>query len=137
MNIVEQFQEEYHLTLDSISSGKKDYIGDYYNFMKLRGTATKSELTELVNHPNAVVRCYSFWALSQYDSSNLLSCILAHSGDTALQVNAYIGSFHAIFSVKDFFLNVISNKHYNLGKVTLTKEQKRIIDSIDKQDIRK
>ena len=38
------------------------------NFTELQRLATSIELQELTNHPNAVVRCYSFWALA-YDTS--------------------------------------------------------------------
>ena len=35
------------------------------NFEELEKIATKKELIELTNHPNGVVRCYSFWALTK------------------------------------------------------------------------
>ena len=48
------------------------------NFTDLQTTATKIELQELTNHPNGVVRCYSFWALTFDTSSNLLPIIIKH-----------------------------------------------------------
>lgn len=134
--IVSEFREKYHLTLDSIGSKNetRNNYQDYLNFIMLAQSASTNELIELTCHPAPVIRCYSFWALSKRDSSNLTSIILAHVNDTTLQVNAYMGSFYAIFSVKEFFLNVISNEHYNSSKVKLSSREKRIVDSLNENE---
>ncbi|MBX7155729.1 MAG: hypothetical protein U0Y96_16355 [Candidatus Kapaibacterium sp.] len=53
----------------------------YDNFVDLQKIATKDELQELTNHPNGVVRCYSFWALTKDTSVSLLPIILKHITD--------------------------------------------------------
>jgi hypothetical protein len=49
------------------------------NFEELKKTATKEELIELTNHPNGVVRSYSFWALSHKKDVDLFSIAKEHN----------------------------------------------------------
>ena len=48
------------------------------NFEELKITATNDELIELTNHPNGVVRCYSFWALSHIKEINIFPIVINH-----------------------------------------------------------
>jgi len=50
---------------------------------QLSSIASKEELITLTNHPNGVVRCYSFWALSRKPAIDLLPILINHISDTA------------------------------------------------------
>lgn len=43
------------------------------NFEEFKNNAAKEELIELTNHPNGVVKSYSFWAISLINNVNLFS----------------------------------------------------------------
>ncbi|MHA4847802.1 hypothetical protein ACX0G7_26790 [Flavitalea antarctica] len=79
----------------------------YDNFEELRKKATRTELIALTDHPNSVVRCYAFWALSYDSSINLLPIVIQHIADTAL-VNTQFGCVGSRKQVGDFFINVIT-----------------------------
>src|SRR5690606_8132332 len=51
------------------------------NFEKLKKIASNEELIALTNHPNGVVRCYSFWALSHRKNVDLFSIVKNHLRD--------------------------------------------------------
>ena len=76
----------------------------YDNFEKLKETATQRELIELTNHPNGVVRCYAFWALSKDKSVDLFQIILNHINDYEL-VKTQFGCIGGQEKVGDFFIS--------------------------------
>ena len=55
----------------------------YKNFGKLVEKADPEELLDLMEHPNAVVRGYAFWALARDQYELLDSVLLAHARDEA------------------------------------------------------
>jgi hypothetical protein len=101
----------------------------YDNFEQLKATARKEELIELTNHPNGVVRCYSFWALSHDNSINLLPIIINHISDDEL-INTQFGCLGGREKVGDFFINIVTPQYVDLNSKKLTETELRQLDSI-------
>lgn len=78
------------------------------NFELLEKQATNDELLKLTDHPNGVVRCYSFWALVNKDYPNLFSLIKKHFNDDEI-VDTQFGCIGSEEKVGDFFIKMISN----------------------------
>ncbi len=101
----------------------------YDNFIQLKATATKGELLQLTNHPNGVVRCYSFWALSYDTSANLFPVVLNHLHDSEL-VRTQFGCIGSRTKTGDFFIEVVTPKYIDLDSKKLDNAQLAEIDSI-------
>jgi len=101
----------------------------YDNFAELQNRATQEELLELTNHPNGVVRCYSFWALTYKPSANLLPIVLAHIVDTA-SVNTQFGCIGSREKVGDFFINLVTPQYVDLNSKKLTTAEYDYLDSV-------
>ncbi len=101
----------------------------YDNFIQLKETANQSELIELTNHPNGVVRCYSFWALSYDNSIDLYPLILSHIGDDE-SVNTQFGCIGGSEKVGDFFINVATPQYVDLDSKKLQPRELANLDSI-------
>jgi len=73
----------------------------YDNYVDLQNTASREELYELTDHPNAVVRCYASLALSESQSVDPLSILLNHIDDNesvitffeCIKTNVMVGDF--------------------------------------------
>jgi len=98
-------------------------------FSQLQKKATKDELTELTNHPNGVVRCYSFWALTYDSSLNLLPIVAGHIMDDA-NVNTQFGCIGSSEKVGDFFINLVTPNYVDVNSKKLDSSQFATIDSI-------
>jgi hypothetical protein len=101
----------------------------YDNFERLRTKATKEELIELTSHPNAVVRCYSLWALSYDSSVELFPIIINHITDDE-QVNTQFGCIGSAEKVGDFFINIATPQYVDLNSKKLTETELKQLDSI-------
>jgi len=99
------------------------------NFTELQRTATKFELQELTNHPNGVVRCYSFWALTYDRSINLLPIIIKHIPDDE-NVSTMFGCIVSGEKVGDFFINLVTPNYVDINSKKLDSSQFATIDSI-------
>ena len=99
------------------------------NFTELQRASTKSELLELTNHPNAVVRCYSFWALTYDTSINLLPIIIKHIPDNE-NVRTMFGCIVSGENVGDFFINLVTPNYVDINSKKVDSSQFAIIDSI-------
>ena len=99
------------------------------NFTDLQTTATRIELQELTNHPNGVVRCYSFWALTYDTSINLLPIILKHISDNE-NVSTMFGCIISGENVGDFFINLVTPNYVDINSKKLDSSQFAIIDSV-------
>jgi len=93
----------------------------YDNFEKLKKVASKEELIALTNHPNGVVRCYAFWALSDIQSVDLFPIVLNHIRDEKF-VNTQFGCIGNSEMVGDIFIDI--------AKSYLDSTQKAKLDSI-------
>ena len=101
----------------------------YDNFTELQMKATKDELLELLNHPNGVVRSYSFWALSYDTSANLLPIVVKHLSDTST-VTTQFGCIGSRERVGDFFIDVVTPDYVDLNLKKLTAAEYEYLDSI-------
>lgn len=99
------------------------------NFTKLKKVATKIELQELTNHPNGVVRCYSFWALAYDTSINLLPIIIKHIPDDE-NVSTMFGCIVSRENVGDFFINLVTPNYVDINSKKLDSAKFAVIDSI-------
>jgi hypothetical protein len=101
----------------------------FNHFTQLHNIATQAELIELTNHPNGVVRCYAFWALSYDSSANLLPVVINHIRDTE-SVNTQFGCIGASEKVGDFFINVVTPQYVDINSKKLTASEFEHLDSI-------
>jgi len=75
------------------------------NFTELQRIATKSELRELTNYPNGVVRCYSFWALTYDTTTHLLPILIKHISDSE-SISTMFGCIVSKDKAGDFFYSL-------------------------------
>ena len=101
----------------------------YDNFEKLKKTASQEELIALTNHPNGVVRCYAFWALSHNISVDLLPIVLNHINDDEL-IKTQFGCIGSQEMVGDFFIDIATPQHVDLESTKLDSAQRAKLDSI-------
>lgn len=99
------------------------------NFTELQKKASKDELTELTNHPNGVVRCYSFWALTYDSSIDLFPIIVRHINDDT-NVKTQFGCIGSSEKVGDFFINLVTPNYVDVNSKKLDSFQFAAIDSI-------
>jgi hypothetical protein len=101
----------------------------YDNFAELQKKATKDELIELTNHPNGVVRCYAFWALSYDTSANLFPIVINHISDTT-SVKTQFGCIGSREKIGDFFIDVVTPQYIDLNSKKLTTTAYEYLDSV-------
>ncbi|OQP68476.1 hypothetical protein [Niastella populi] len=99
------------------------------NFTELQKVATNGELQELTNHPNGVVRCYSFWALTYDTSVNLLPIIIKHIPDDE-KVSTMFGCIVSSEKVGDFFISLATPQYVDLDSKKLTPNEFNYLDSL-------
>jgi len=96
---------------------------------QLLNVASKEELITLTNHPNGVVRCYSFWALSHKPNVNLLPILINHISDTA-NVQTLFGDEGGREKAGDFMIDVATPDYVDLACSKLDSTQLARLDSI-------
>lgn len=101
----------------------------YDNFVELEKKASKEELIELTNHPNGVVRSYSFWALSHKKNIDLFPIIKNHLNDDEL-VSTMFGCIVSKEKVGDFFINVATPEYIDLDSDKMNSNQMKELDSL-------
>ncbi|MBL7826131.1 MAG: hypothetical protein JNJ57_05830 [Saprospiraceae bacterium] len=99
------------------------------NFENLEKTATNAELVELCRHPNGVVRCYAFWALSHQNHPDLFEILLQHLNDTTL-VETQFGCLGGAEKVGDFFIDVMTPDRVDLDSKKMTSHNREMLDSL-------
>lgn len=99
------------------------------NFEELEKTASKEELLELTNHPNGVVRSYSFWALSHKKDIDLFSIVKNHLQDTEL-INTQFGCIGGLEMVGDFFINIMTPQYVDLNSDKMNSSELTELDSL-------
>lgn len=109
------------------SSGERPKQWD--NFEELEKIATKVELTELTNHPNGVVRCYAFWALTHKKNIDLLSIVKNHLNDTEL-VETQFGCIGGREMVGDFYIQIMTPQYVDLNSEKLSSKELSELDSL-------
>lgn len=116
------FQGKYMGVSDKISP-------QWINYEALKKKFSENEIVDLCEHPNPVVRCYAFLALTDNCSQRVYEVLLKHLSDTA--------EFEAIYGCLADYDSVIENFLYGVGydksrytKYSLTEDQYDHIDSI-------
>lgn len=99
------------------------------NFEELENIATKSELLELTNHPNGVVRCYAFWALSHRTDIDLFPILKNHLNDYEL-VNTQFGCIGNQEMVGDFYIQMSEPNEYEPESRSITYKEFSELDSL-------
>lgn len=99
------------------------------NFEEFKKIATKDELIELTNHPNGVVRSYSFWALSHKKDIELYTIVKKHLNDSEL-INTQFGCIGSQEMVGDFFINVMTPQRIDLSSKKMNSNQQKELDSL-------
>ncbi len=100
----------------------------YDNFQELKENASIAELEKLTLHPNGVVRCYAFWALTYHYTVELLPIVLAHIDDSET-VETLFGCIGGEQSVGDIFIE-IATQEYDTEQYSLTSAELATLDSI-------
>lgn len=101
----------------------------YDSFTELKNKATEDELVELTNHPNGVVRCYAFWALTYKPTAKLLPIVIAHIVDVS-SVNTQFGCIGSSEKVGDFFVDLVTPKYVDFNSKKLTAAEYEYLDSV-------
>ena len=101
----------------------------YDYFTQLQKEATKDELIELTNHPNGVIRCYSFWALTYDSSINLFTIVVRHINDDE-NVKTQFGCIGSSEKVGDFFIDLVTPNYVDVNSKKLDSSKFAAIDSI-------
>lgn len=107
----------------------------YARFEELQKKATKEELIKFTKHRNPVVRCYSFWGLTERKEENLFPMLLDHLQDTS-KVQRQSGCIVSNVSVADFYIELLTKKYlitedyYQANNSSINIEEKSILDSI-------
>lgn len=109
------------------SSGTRPKQWD--NFEELKISASIEELIELTNHPNGVVRSYSFWALSLTKNVDLFSIIKTHLNDYEL-INTQFGSIGGQEMVGDFFIQIMTPQYIDLDSDKMDSKEMKELDSL-------
>lgn len=101
----------------------------WHNFNQLAAKATTAELLQLTDHPNGVVRCYAFWALSYRDTVDHFAVVRKHLQDDA-QVIYFSGCIKSGTAVGDFFVDVVTPNRIDLQSFKVDSAQARLLDSL-------
>lgn len=101
----------------------------YENFEALKKTASKEELLQLTNHSNAVVRCYSFWALGNHKNFDLFSLVKNHIKDDAL-IKTQFGCLLSTEKVGDFFIKLVTPNYIDDEVKKLNEKELKSLDSL-------
>lgn len=99
------------------------------NFEELQKSATKEELIALTNHPNGVVRSYSFWALSYNENVNLFGIVKEHLNDDEL-ISTLFGCIGGQEKVGDFFIQVMTPQYIDLDSDKMDSKEIKELDSL-------
>lgn len=100
---------------------------DFFTELVERGT--RDELVELTNHPNGVVRCYAFWALSFNRRVKLLPIVINHINDTTY-VRTQFGCIVGQERVGDFFIDLVTPRLIDGNSNKLSQVELKYLDSL-------
>ena len=94
----------------------------YEYFEQLMAIGTEKEIVVLTDHPNAVVRCYAFWALAKKKSPFTVPVLKKHLKDEA-QVKTQFGCLGGIQTVAEFMFEVVTPKYVDVTCLKLNAEE--------------
>lgn len=125
---VEKIEEVNQLMSSAVGAGGMR-PEQWDNFEELKKTATKEELIELTNHPNGVVRSYSFWALSYKKDVDLFSIVKEHINDDE-EISTMFGCIISNDKVGDFFIDVLTPEYVDLDSEKMNSTELTELDSL-------
>lgn len=99
------------------------------NFEELKNRASKEELIELTNHPNGVVRSYSFWALSLRRNVDLFSIVKEHLTDYEV-IKTQFGCIGNEEMVGDFFIQIMTSRYIDVYADKMDAKEMKELDSL-------
>lgn len=99
------------------------------NFEEFKNIANKEELVELTNHPNGIVRSYSFWALSHKKNVDLFSIVKKHINDDE-EISTMFGCIISNDKVGDFFIDVLTREYVDLDSEKMNLTELTELDSL-------
>ncbi len=133
---------EVRVIIDSISDSRELFLvecngfgynlHDYYLCQEFSKKASLNELLELTNHPNSIVRSFSFYLLSMNDSVDLFPIIINHFNDNVpirIIENCVIQWVSQNYTVSDFFIE-LTTCHFYKKHTKLASSQIEFIDSL-------
>ena len=106
-----------------------DTTEQWHYFLEFSKRYSESELIQLCNHPNALLRCFAFQALADHCSNKVYDILIEHLSDTA-EFERYYGCSGGSDRVVDNFLEVVGYNHDYPVKFNLTQEQTNYVDSV-------
>ncbi|MEZ5056309.1 MAG: hypothetical protein R2879_04655 [Saprospiraceae bacterium] len=128
MKVVKEISKVNELMSSAVYySGIKPKQWDH--FEELKSNTSKEELLELTNHPNGVVRCYAFWALSFDKSVNLFPIVKKHLTDDEL-IDTQFGCIGEQKKVGDFFIQLMTPQFIDPESNKLSEGEANELDSL-------
>ncbi len=100
----------------------------YENFEQLK-KATTTELLMLTNHPNGVVRCYSFWALGFHQEIDVFNIVKNHLNDNET-IEHQSGCISIIEKVGDFYISLVTPNYIDLKVKKISESERKNLDSL-------
>lgn len=95
----------------------------------LKNTATDEELKILAEDTNAVVRCYSFMALTNRKTIDIMPILIKHLYDnTIFKIHEDCSMGNQLTG--DYFLNIVTSNYLDSNGYKLTDKEKMEVDSI-------
>ncbi len=83
----------------------------------------------LTNHPNGIVRCYSFWALGFRSNIDTFKIVKDHLNDNEM-IEYQSGCIGSIEKVGDFFISLVTPNHIDLKVKKITESERKNLDSL-------
>lgn len=106
----------------------------FKRFEYLSANATESELIKLMEHPNGVVRGYTFWALAKMQSESIEEIIENHISDTD-NILSQSGCLMFSYLVIDFMIEVVTPGRVDIVCLKLSEDKidrlRKLRDSYD------
>jgi len=103
--------------------------GQWKRYERLKAEASTNELTALVAHKNAVVKCYAFRALTYRKDADVFSILCRQLYDNAF-LSTHYGCISSREYVGDYMLGVVTSAKPDTGRYRLGDREQAIIDSI-------
>lgn len=126
--LVSAIAAENRLNDEGIGIGWKEN-SQWKRFYRLSQIATEEELITLTDHPNAVVRGYSFQALAKKNSDQTFPILIKHLTDTATVIT-FSGCFQTEDKLANYLIEVVTPNLVDSDMYKLNKREQATVDSI-------
>lgn len=123
-----KLRDEVRVVVDGMATKKSVKRGDGW-LEKLEEAATDSELVQLTDHENVVVRNYAFLALTSRKNFDLFPIIMKHFHDTA-SVETQGADVVISWPTNEYFILAVLPTAKASDRYQLTYIQKSVIDSV-------